>query len=196
MTFVFLFILVLNCLVIFTADALLGTVAPTQTITKVIVLNSTTVPSLPSSLVQNGQLALGQPENNLYAADDSFGGNSNGTERKSKVVGRKGVSEDLGSSSIVGTSESSTTSNRESFYKYILIYRLLHAFVSGAMFILIYYGVFVQLGNSHITSILDVLFFIILITNLIGEILNSALLRIPSLISNSIQVVKCPPNYT
>lgn len=109
MTFVFLFILILNCLVIFAADALLGTPAPSiTTTTTVIALNGTSA-VLPAGLSQNVTLALTQAER-LYAAD-GLSSMTNGSEKRSKVVGRKGVSEEFGNSETT-----SSTTNGESLF--------------------------------------------------------------------------------
>lgn len=109
MTFVFLFILVLNCLVIFAADALLGAPAASTTTTTVIRLNGTTTAGLPASVQQNTTLAIAQAYA-LYEANGSSN-TTNGSEGRGKIVGRKGVSEEFSSSS---NNESSTSTNGES----------------------------------------------------------------------------------
>lgn len=108
MTFVFLFILVLNCLVIFAADALLGPPAASATTTTVIALNGTTI-NFPSSFAQNATLAIARAEG-LYAADSASNTTTHESERKG-VVGRKGVNF---TNSSVSSSESSQTTNGES----------------------------------------------------------------------------------
>lgn len=92
MTFVFFFILILNCLVIFGADALLGSPGAANITTTTIVLNGDTS-SLPLSLQNLTQQAIKQPED-LYAAESASGQSNGSSERKNKVFGRKGVTQE------------------------------------------------------------------------------------------------------
>lgn len=93
MTFVFFFILILNCLVIFGADALLGSPGAANITTTTIVLNGDTS-SLPLSLQNLTQQAIKQPED-LYAAESASGQSNGSSERKNKVFGRKGVTQEF-----------------------------------------------------------------------------------------------------
>lgn len=88
MTYVFFLILILNCLVIFAADALLDASSNTNSRTTVIV-----VPTSASSLQPNATMKAINEFEALYSSEGSLG-----SEKKGTIVGRKGVSQDFSSS--------------------------------------------------------------------------------------------------
>lgn len=111
MTIAFFFILILNCFVIFAADALLGSV---ENINNTLVIKATTANSaLIDSLKSNAALYL--PENSKQGAEtlDFAEGNSfkavHGESAKRTIVGRKGVTYPVDTSSSPKSDYTSTT---------------------------------------------------------------------------------------